>query len=72
MRAGKRSTALVTNVDFEDWSEYLGDPPVAMALMDRLVDEALVLKLVKGRSYRAHKAQILAPPSPEPGEDGQE
>ncbi|MEW5748990.1 MAG: IS21-like element helper ATPase IstB [Candidatus Thermoplasmatota archaeon] len=64
-RAGKRSTALATNVDFDCWGEYLGDPPVAMAFLDRLVDRALVLKLVKGRSYRAHKAQMLAPPSDE-------
>jgi hypothetical protein len=28
------STALVTNVDFETWDEYLGDPPLAMAFLD--------------------------------------
>lgn len=61
-RAGKRSTALVTNVDFDFWGEYLGDPPIAMAFLDRLVDRALVLKLINGRSYRAHQAQILPQP----------
>jgi DNA replication protein DnaC len=57
-RHGKRSTALVTNVDFEAWGEYLGDAPLAMAFLDRLVDGALVLKL-RGRSYRAARARPL-------------
>jgi DNA replication protein DnaC len=39
-RTKKRSTALVTNVDFEDWKSYLPDAPLAMALLDRLVDGA--------------------------------
>ncbi len=51
-----RSTALVTNIDFESWGEYLGDPPLAMAFLDRIVDGAIILK-TKGRSYRAHRAE---------------
>jgi len=51
-----RSTALVTNIDFEAWGEYLGDPPLAMAILDRVVDGAIILK-TKGRSYRAHRAE---------------
>jgi DNA replication protein DnaC len=31
----RRSTALVTNIDFEAWGDYLGDPPLAMAFLDR-------------------------------------
>ena len=58
-RNGQRSTVLVTNVDFEVWSEYLGDPPLAMAFLDRLVDGATVLKL-RGRSYRAARARTVA------------
>ena len=50
-----RSTALVTNIDFEKWDEYLGDPPLAMAFLDRIVDGAIILK-IKGKSYRAHRA----------------
>ena len=46
-----RSTAPVTNVDFKAWSDYLGDPPLAMAFLDRLVDGAIVMKL-EGDSYR--------------------
>jgi DNA replication protein DnaC len=55
-RTGRRSTALATNIDFGAWAEYLGDPPLAMAFLDRLVDGAVILKLT-GRSYRAHRAQ---------------
>ena len=51
-----RSTALVTNVDFEKWGEYLGDPPLAMAFLDRIVDGAAILK-INGKSYRAHRAE---------------
>ena len=55
-RSGKRSTALATNIDFEAWSEYLGDPPLAMAFLDRIVDGAILLKIC-GKSYRAHRAK---------------
>ena len=55
-RSQQRSTALVTNIDFDAWGEYLGDPPLAMAFLDRIVDGAIILK-IKGKSYRAHRAQ---------------
>ena len=51
-RYAQRSTIIVTNVDFEAWGDYLGNAPLAMAFLDRLVDGANVLKL-RGRSYRA-------------------
>jgi DNA replication protein DnaC len=62
-RGPKRSTALVTNIGFEAWAEYLGDAPLAMAILDRLVDGAIVLK-IEGRSYRAHRAQQSDTPAP--------
>jgi len=55
-RVQKRSTALVTNIDFDAWGEYLGDPPLAMALLDRIVDGAIIVK-IQGKSYRAARAQ---------------
>ena len=58
-RNQKRSTAVVTNVDFEKWGEYLTDGPLAMAFLDRLVERAIVLK-VTGKSYRAWLAQQAA------------
>jgi DNA replication protein DnaC len=55
-RNQKRSTALVTNVDFDKWAEYLSDGPLAMAFLDRLIEGAILLKL-KGKSYRAPKTK---------------
>lgn len=55
-RSRKGSTALVTNIDFKDWTDYLGDPPLAMALLDRVVDDAIIQRF-KGKSYRAHRAE---------------
>jgi len=47
---------LVTNIDFKDWADYLGDPPLAMALLDRVVDGAIVHKF-KGKSYRGERGR---------------
>jgi DNA replication protein DnaC len=57
-RNQKRSTALVTNVEFEKWGEYLSDGPLAMAFLDRLVEGAIILHL-KGKSYRADRGNAL-------------
>jgi DNA replication protein DnaC len=54
-RNQRGSTALVTNIDFEAWADYLGDAPLAMALLDRVVDGATIVKL-KGKSYRVHRS----------------
>lgn len=50
-----RSTILITNVDFDAWAEYLGDAPLAMAMLDRLVDGSIIIK-IKGPSYRASRS----------------
>jgi DNA replication protein DnaC len=55
-RSERRSTALVTNIDFKAWGAYLGDEPLAMAMLDRIVDGAIILKIA-GQSYRAYRAQ---------------
>lgn len=59
-RSGRGSTAFITNVDFADWTDYLGDPPLVMALLDRVVDRAIVLRFV-GDSYRQHRAKQNQP-----------
>ena len=53
---GGRSTALVTNIDFDGWGNYWGDPPLAMAFLDRVVDGAIIMK-INGKSYRAYRAE---------------
>jgi len=53
-RSQRCSTALITNIDFKSWADYLGDAPLAMAMLDRMVDGATIIKLT-GPSYRAHR-----------------
>jgi DNA replication protein DnaC len=55
-RHQRSSTALITNIDFDGWADYMIDGPLAMAFLDRLVEGAIILKM-KGRSYRAQKAK---------------
>jgi DNA replication protein DnaC len=38
-RNRRSSTAIITNVNFKDWTDYLGDPPMTMALLDRVIDQ---------------------------------
>jgi DNA replication protein DnaC len=59
-RSQRASTALVTNIDFESWAEYLGDAPLAMAMLDRVVHGATIVKL-KGKSYRAQRTSDEPP-----------
>lgn len=54
-RSRRASTALVTNIDFADWTEYMGDPPLVMATLDRVVDNTVTIKFT-GESYRMHRA----------------
>ena len=42
---------------------YLGDPPLAMAFLDRVVDGAIILK-IEGESYRAHRARRVGGDEP--------
>jgi DNA replication protein DnaC len=55
-RNGRASTAMVTNIDFTDWTDYLGDPQLAMALLDRVVDRANKQRF-EGKSYRAFRSE---------------
>ena len=42
---GRRKHDSVTNIDFDAWGEYHGDPRLAMAFLDRIVDVAIILKM---------------------------
>jgi DNA replication protein DnaC len=55
-RNGRNSTALVTNIDFGDWTDYLGDPPLVMAILDRVADGTIIQKFA-GKSYRKHRTE---------------
>jgi DNA replication protein DnaC len=58
-RSRRGSTAMVTNVDFKQWTDYLGDPPLVMAILDRLVDDTIIQRFA-GKSYRAYRAEQKA------------
>lgn len=53
-RHQKRSTAIFTNLDFDKWADYLRDPLIGMAFLDRFVEAATIIKIKKeAKSYRA-------------------
>ena len=46
---------MTTSTSAPGWSIW-ADPPLATALMDRIVDGAIIIK-INGKSYRAARAQ---------------
>ncbi len=61
-RGSRRSTALITNIDFDAWNEYLDDGPLVMALLDRLFENAIIKRFPQAKSYRAHQARTSSFP----------
>ena len=60
-RYRKHSTILTTNIDFKVLGEYLGDPVVTAALVDRMVHHAVIIH-IDGPSYRMHESKKLNRP----------
>ena len=56
----KASTIITTNVDFKDLGDYLGDPVVTTAIVDRLVHHSVILS-IEGPSYRMHESGKINP-----------
>jgi DNA replication protein DnaC len=50
-RYEKASTVLTSNKAFSDWTEFLHDPIIVTALLDRLLHHSIVIN-IKGNSYR--------------------
>lgn len=50
-RHRQRSTVVVTNLPFKKWGEFLPSPAQAVAIADRLIDEATVLRF-SGKPWR--------------------
>jgi DNA replication protein DnaC len=46
-----RSTIVVSNLPFKSWGEFLPSPAQAVAIADRLVDDATILRF-SGKPYR--------------------
>lgn len=58
-RHGRASTAITSNIDLSEWGRYLGDALITRAILDRLVMNAIRLR-VDGPSYRQHVADDRA------------
>jgi len=54
----KNSTLLTTNIDFKDLGDYLGDPVVTTAIVDRLVHHSIIIN-IDGPSWRMHESKKL-------------
>ena len=57
-RYGKNSTWLTTNIDFKALGDYLGDPVVTTAIVDRMVHHAIIIN-IEGPSWRLHESKKL-------------
>ncbi len=54
----KASTLITTNIDFKDLGDYLGDPVVTTAIVDRMVHHSIILN-IQGPSWRIHESKKL-------------
>jgi DNA replication protein DnaC len=54
----KGSTLLTTNIDWKDLGDYLGDPVVTTAIVDRMVHHSIILH-IQGPSWRMHESKKL-------------
>jgi len=54
----KGSTLLTSNIDFKTLGDYLGDPVVTTAIVDRMVHHSIILN-IQGPSWRMHESKKL-------------
>lgn len=54
----KKSTIMTTNIDFKQLGDYLGDPVITTAIVDRMVHHSIIIN-IEGPSWRLHESQEL-------------
>jgi len=54
----KASTILTTNIDFKALGDYLGDPVVTTAIVDRMIHHAAIIT-IDGPSYRMYESKKI-------------
>ena len=54
----KGTTIATINIDFQALGDYLGDPVITTALVDRMVHHSIIIN-VDGPSWRKHQSQAL-------------
>lgn len=55
-RHGRVSTAITSNIELSEWGRYLGDAIITRAILDRIVMNAIRLR-IEGPSYRQQVAE---------------
>jgi DNA replication protein DnaC len=58
-RHGRASTAITSNIELSEWGRYLGDALITRAILDRIVMNAIRLR-IDGPSYRQQVAEERA------------
>ncbi len=59
-RHRQRSTVVVTNLSFKRWGEFMPSPAQAVAIADRLIDQATILRF-SGKPFRTPRDIFGAP-----------
>ena len=54
----KGSTLITTNIDFKELGDYLGDPVVTTAIVDRIIHHSIIIN-IQGPSWRMHESKKL-------------
>jgi len=58
----KGSTIITSNIDFKDLGDYLGDPVITTAIVDRMVHHSIIIN-IEGPSYRKYESRKLNNPT---------
>ena len=51
-------TIFTTNIEEQDWPEFLGDPISTSAILDRIFHHSVIVR-IKGPSYRKRQGELL-------------
>ena len=54
----KGSTIITTNIDFKQLGDYLGDPVITTATVDRMIHHSIIIN-IQGPSWRLHESRQL-------------
>jgi DNA replication protein DnaC len=54
----KASTLITTNIDFKSLGDYLGDPVITTAIVDRMIHHSTIIH-IDGPSWRIHESKKL-------------
>lgn len=66
-----RSTIMTSNRPLEDWGKLIGDVPAATAILDRLLENAVVIQIT-GKSYRLRNKTEKAKTAKREGTDAKD